>query len=66
MATQSSIPMDNGESNGQWRIPRTEEPGRLYSPWGCKESDTIEYTRTTNRGHVLNTQAKPPFHPFRI
>ena len=22
-----------------WRIPRTEEPGRLYSPWGHKESD---------------------------
>ena len=20
-----------------WRIPWTEEPGRLYSPWGCKE-----------------------------
>ena len=19
-----------------WRIPWTEEPGRLYSPWGCK------------------------------
>ena len=25
-----------------WRIPRTEEPGRLYSPWGRKESDTTE------------------------
>ena len=25
-----------------WRIPRTEEPGRLYSPWGYKESDTTE------------------------
>ena len=25
-----------------WRIPRTEEPGRLYSPWGCKESDMTE------------------------
>ena len=22
-----------------WRIPWTEEPGGLYSPWGCKESD---------------------------
>ena len=22
-----------------WRIPWTEEPGRLYSPWGRKESD---------------------------
>ena len=23
-----------------WRTPWTEEPGRLYSPWGCKELDT--------------------------
>ena len=34
MATQSSILT--------WRIPWTEEPGRLYSPWGPKESDTTE------------------------
>ena len=25
-----------------WRIPWTEEPGRLYSPRGRKESDTTE------------------------
>ena len=25
-----------------WRIPWTEEPGRLYSSWGRKESDTTE------------------------
>ena len=25
-----------------WRIPWTEEPGGLYSPRGCKESDTTE------------------------
>ena len=25
-----------------WKIPWKEEPGRLYSPWGCKESDTTE------------------------
>ena len=25
-----------------WRIAWTEEPGRLYSPWGRKELDTIE------------------------
>jgi hypothetical protein len=24
------------------RIPWTEEPGELHSPWGCKESDTTE------------------------
>ena len=25
-----------------WRIPQTEEPGGLYSSWGCKESDMTE------------------------
>ena len=25
-----------------WRIPWTEEPGRLHSPWGHKGSDTTE------------------------
>ena len=25
-----------------WRIPWTEEPGGLYSPWAYKESDTTE------------------------
>ena len=34
MATHSSI--------FAWRIPWTEEPGRLYSPWGRKESDRTE------------------------
>ena len=34
MATHSSILA--------WKIPWTEEPGRLYSPWGHKESDTTE------------------------
>ena len=27
-----------------WRIPWTEEPGGLYSPWGCKELDMTEAT----------------------
>ena len=26
-----------------WRIPQTEEPGGLYSPWDHKESDTTEH-----------------------
>ena len=34
MATHSSILA--------WRIPWTEEPGGLHSPWGRKESDTTE------------------------
>ena len=25
-----------------WKIPWTEEPGELYSPWDLKESDTTE------------------------
>ena len=25
-----------------WKIPRTAEPGRLYSPWGRKETDMTE------------------------
>ena len=30
-----------------WKIPWTEEPGRLHSPWGCKESDmTVTNTHT--------------------
>ena len=35
-ATHSSI--------NAWRIPWTEEPGRLYSPRGHTESDTTEAT----------------------
>ena len=34
MATHSSVLA--------WEIPWTEEPGRLYSPWGRKESDMAE------------------------
>ena len=29
-----------------WRIPWTEEPGGLYSSWGCKESDMTEQADT--------------------
>ena len=29
-----------------WRTPWTEEPGRLYSPWGHKESDVTEWLST--------------------
>ena len=34
MATHSSVLA--------WRIPWTEEPGGLHSPWGCKELDSTE------------------------
>ena len=36
MATHSSIL--------GWRIPWTEEPGGLSSPWGVKESDMTKAT----------------------
>ena len=42
MATHSSIL--------PWKIPWTEEP--LYSPWGCKESDTTKHARTQGQGGV--------------
>ena len=29
-----------------WTTPWTEEPGRLYSPWGGKESDMTEHIHT--------------------
>ena len=29
-----------------WRIPKTEEPGGLYSPWDRKESDMTERLST--------------------
>ena len=44
--------METHSSTLAWKIPWTEEPGRLqsngrrslvgYSPWGCKESDMTE------------------------
>ena len=42
-----------------WRIPWTEGPGRLYSPWGHKEADTTErlthtHTHTQNKEHSTN------------
>ena len=33
-----------------WKIPWTEEPGGLYSSWGCKESDTAEQLSTHKQG----------------
>ena len=44
MATRSSILA--------WRIPRTEEPGGLYSPWGHKESDTTEQLNNKQQGII--------------
>ena len=32
-----------------WKISWIEQPGKLYSPWGCKESDTTEHTHTESK-----------------
>ena len=29
-----------------WEIPRTEKPGRSYSPWSCRELDRTEHRHT--------------------
>ena len=42
MATHSSILA--------WRIPWTEEPGGLHSPWGHKGSDMTEAINTPTTG----------------
>ena len=56
MAIQSSI--------FAWRIPRTEEPGRSYSPRGRKESDTTElthvHTHTSRHCYFQNSCCYPP------
>ena len=51
MATHSSILA--------WRIPWTEEPGRLYSPWGRKESDMTEQLTHTLK-YLLNERQLNP------
>ena len=45
VATHSSI--------HTWRIPWTEEPGGLYSSWGCKSWTWLsDYTTTTNKSFI--------------
>ena len=55
MATHSSMLV--------WRIPWTEEPGRLYSPWGRKESDRTErlthFSQTRGQGWYAATWGRP-------
>ena len=35
-----------------WKIPWTEGPGGLYSPWVCEESDTTEATEQDRKSVV--------------
>ena len=39
-----------------WKIPWTEEPGELWHPWVCQESDTIKHVRayTHTYRHTLS------------
>ena len=52
-----SIPGSGRSRNGNhssalaWGIPRTEEPGGLWST-GCKELDATEYVHTRARAHT--------------
>ena len=36
-----------------WRIPWTEEPGRLYSPWGCKSQTWLRDLSITKEGLIV-------------
>ena len=38
-----------------WRIPWTEEPGSLCSPWGHKDLDMTEHT---HHNHAINNFCK--------
>ena len=40
--------MATHSSSLTWKIPWTEEPGRLHSPWGHEESDTTEQLHFTS------------------
>ena len=45
MATHSSI--------HAWRMPWTEEPGGLYSSWGCRSRTRLsDYTTTTSKAFI--------------
>ena len=46
METQSSVLA--------WRIPWTEEPGRLHSPWGHKELDMTERLSIAFHSNILS------------
>ena len=40
-----------------WKIPWTEEPDRLYRPWGHKDSDTTECTQTMMAMNITRSMA---------
>ena len=50
MATHSSI--------FAWRIPWTEDPGRLSSPEACKDSDMTEHAHTHTHSEPFGSRAR--------
>ena len=56
-------PLEKGKATHSsildWRIPWTEEPGRLYSPWGHKESDTTAAAAAAKLLQSCPTQCDP-------
>ena len=44
-----------------WEIPWTEEPGRL-SPWGCKQSDTIERLKLPLHSHIISRESETRYY----
>ena len=51
-------PMEKGMATHSrilaWRIPWIEEPGRLYNPWGHKESDMTERLSLSKNTQYIN------------
>ena len=39
-----------------WKIPWTEEPGRLRRPWDCEESDALSDFPFTFHFHTLKKE----------
>ena len=48
-----------------WRIPWAEEPGGLYSPWGCKESDMTEATKNACTHNTICLHPVPQCQLYR-
>ena len=46
-----------------WSILWTEEPGRLYSSWGCRESDNDRMTNTFFHFRQMDKEAEAKIRP---
>ena len=50
----------NGNPHLPGEIPRTEGPGGLYSPWGCKELDTTEQPKAFTYSETISSLVHCP------